>query len=73
MKDIFDGSHYQSLLDQLVSINGKEQQHRFFQDLRDIALGLSTNGYAPFRKRKNDRMAIVHLQLQPPTRGSVPC
>jgi hypothetical protein len=70
MKDIFDGSHYQSLLDQLVSINGKEQQHRFFQDLRDIALGLSTDGYAPFRKRKKTAwpLFIYNYNLPPEVR-----
>jgi hypothetical protein len=70
MKDIFDSSHYQSLLDQLVSINGKEQQHRFFQDLRDIALGLSTDGYLPFHKRKKTAwpLFIYNYNLPPEAR-----
>lgn len=45
MSDIFDGSHYRSLLDRLVVVNGEQQSHKYFSDPRDIALGGSTDGF----------------------------
>ncbi|KAI6014251.1 hypothetical protein BKA83DRAFT_4465892 [Pisolithus microcarpus] len=54
--DIFDRSIYQSLLQNHVSINGQTLNHTFSlfntfsDDPQDIALGLSTNGFAPFCK-----------------------
>ncbi|KAH7905238.1 hypothetical protein BJ138DRAFT_977437, partial [Hygrophoropsis aurantiaca] len=50
--DIFDGSWYQELCTKKVTINSNELKHNHFSDPRDIALGLSTDGFAPFRRRK---------------------
>jgi hypothetical protein len=51
--NIFDGIQYHSLLGQLVTPIGRQLQlFRYFLDPRDAALGLSTDGYAPFKKRK---------------------
>jgi hypothetical protein len=50
--DVFDGLHYRSLLERRVVIGDEEQDHTFFSDARDIALGLATDGFAPFKKRK---------------------
>ncbi|KAJ7215162.1 hypothetical protein C8J57DRAFT_982072, partial [Mycena rebaudengoi] len=52
VRDVFDGSHYQSLLGKLVTVLGKELAHKFFSDCRDIALGISFDGFAPFKRRK---------------------
>lgn len=50
--DIFDGAHYSHLCDRHVVVGGKTLGHRFFDSPRDIALGLSTDGFGPFKSRK---------------------
>ncbi len=52
MNDVFDGTIYRSMLGERVVIDGKPQNHSYFGDSRDVALGLSTDGFAPFRRRK---------------------
>ena len=49
MRDVFDSRHYQSLLNTIVPA---DMDHPFFHfsDERDIALGLSTDGFAPFKQ-----------------------
>jgi hypothetical protein len=57
-KDVFDGSHYQSLLD--TPVPGSEAHPFFyFSDGRDIALGLSTDGFAPFKKHSKTCWPII--------------
>lgn len=51
--DLPDGAHYQNPTKTNVTINGKTQRYKYFEDPRDIALGFSTDGFAPFRKRKH--------------------
>ena len=55
IKDVFDGSHYQTLLNTIVPA-GETEPFFYFSDKRDIALGLSTDGFGPFRKRKKTLM-----------------
>jgi hypothetical protein len=50
-RDILDRSVYRNLLKRRVVVDGKKMPHRYFSDPRDIALGLSTDGFAPFRCR----------------------
>jgi Transposase family tnp2 len=58
IKDVFDGLHYQSLLTTIVP--GSETRPFFyFSDKRDIALGLSTDGFGPFKKRKQTCWPII--------------
>jgi len=57
-KDVFDGSHYQSLLDSTIP-TGVAHPLFYFSDEHDIALGLSTDGFAPFRKRKQTCWPII--------------
>lgn len=57
--DIFDGSHYQGLKRKDVILDGVNQGHRYFSDDRDIALGLSTDGFAPFKRRKNTAWPLI--------------
>jgi hypothetical protein len=70
IKDIFDGSHYLHLLGTPVSIQGKEYSYNYFSDPRDIALGLSTDGFAPFRHRKSTAwpLLIFNFNLPPEIR-----
>ncbi|KAH8978700.1 hypothetical protein EDB86DRAFT_2761443, partial [Lactarius hatsudake] len=53
IKDIFDGENYKTLKSKYVQINEKTFGHRYFEDHGDIALGLSTDGFAPFNRRKS--------------------
>ena len=69
-KDVFDSTHYRSLLAQKVSINNRFLNHTFFSDFRDIALGLTTDGFAPFRRRKKTAwpMILINYNLPPEVR-----
>ncbi|KAI5823632.1 hypothetical protein K523DRAFT_254799, partial [Schizophyllum commune Tattone D] len=51
IKDMMDGSNYERLTRTHVVVNEKAYPHMFFDDCHDIALGLSTDGFAPFRRR----------------------
>jgi hypothetical protein len=59
VKDVFDSTVYQNLLDKRVPVNGELQSHTYFGDERDIALGLSTDGFAPFKRRKYTAWPLV--------------
>ncbi|KAI0698808.1 hypothetical protein C8Q76DRAFT_633802, partial [Earliella scabrosa] len=52
IRDVFDGTHYRSLQDRWVIVHGQNTYRLFFDDERDIALGFSTDGFAPWRRRK---------------------
>ena len=56
-KDVFDGSHYQSLLDTIIP--GAAHPFPYFSDERNIALGLSTDGFGPFKRCKKTCWPIV--------------
>ncbi|CDO71844.1 hypothetical protein BN946_scf184939.g68 [Trametes cinnabarina] len=57
--DIFDGSHYKDLCSRFVTVEGRQLDHQFFADRRDIALGLSSDGFAPWRRRKKTAWPII--------------
>ena len=57
--DIFDGSHYSNLCKAYVKVNDKVFNHTYFSDPRDVALGLSSDGFAPFNKRKSTAWPII--------------
>ena len=57
--DVFDGSHYRSLRDQHVGLNGVKFPHKYFEDHRDVALGLSTDGFSTFKNRKESAWAFI--------------
>ena len=59
-KDVFDGSYYryQSLLNTTVPTDGPHPFF-YFSDERDIALGLSMDGFAPFKKRNATCWPII--------------
>ena len=59
MKDIFDSSNYNTLCNTHVIIGWEKQTHKYFEDPRDIALGLSTNGFAPFKKWKHTCWPLI--------------
>jgi hypothetical protein len=51
IRDVFNGKVYRSLLGKHVTIGGRQQRHTYFGDKRDMVFGLSTDGYAPFKRR----------------------
>ncbi|KAI0694857.1 hypothetical protein C8Q76DRAFT_585319, partial [Earliella scabrosa] len=52
VRDVFDSAHYKDLCGRRVVIHGRDLGVQFFSDPRDVALGLSTDGFAPWRRRK---------------------
>jgi hypothetical protein len=59
LQDVMDGENYQRLRETHVTVNGQPRPYKYFQDPRDIALGLSTDGFCPFRKRKKTCWPIL--------------
>jgi len=57
--DVFDGTFYRELCKQQVTANGKTFPHQYFSDPRDIALGLSLDGFAPFKRRSNSAWPVI--------------
>ncbi len=47
------------LKEQHVVVEGKQLPHKYFDDCRDIAMGLSTDGFAPHRQRKKTAWPII--------------
>ncbi|KAF7358560.1 hypothetical protein MSAN_01194200 [Mycena sanguinolenta] len=58
-KDVFDGQHYRSLRTKFVKINGERLAHKYFEDPRDVALGASWDGFAPFKRRKKTAWPLI--------------
>jgi hypothetical protein len=59
MTDVFDGIHFRTLQDSFISIAGEQLPSLFFSDSRDIALGLSTDGFALFKRRTKAAWPLV--------------
>jgi hypothetical protein len=59
IKDIFDGKNYKALKTKYIQIDDKTFGCQYFDDHRDIALGLSTDGFVPFNRRKSTTWPII--------------
>lgn len=59
LTDILDGTHYTSLLGKCVTVYDEELPMWFFSDPRDIALGLSTDGFGPFKRRNKAAWPLI--------------
>ena len=57
--DIFDSHIYRRLLGKRVVIDGKQATHQYFSDPRDVALGLSTDGFGPFKRRTTTAWPLI--------------
>lgn len=64
--DIFDAEHYDHLRKTNVTIGDEELPHRFFSQPTDIALGLSTDGFGPFKKRKQSCWPLIAFNYNLP-------
>ena len=49
IRDVFDCTHYRNLLHRKVIVDGVERPYNHFSDSRNIALGLSVDGYLLFK------------------------
>ena len=68
--DVFDGSHYHTLLNTFVTVADQQLPFLFFNDPRDVALGLSTDGFGPFKHRQQTAwpLLIFNYNLPPEVR-----
>jgi hypothetical protein len=57
--DVFDGERYRRLCNTEVTIDGDPIGHNFFSQPTDLALGLSTDGFCPFKRRKQTCWPII--------------
>ena len=57
--DVFDSHIYHDLLGRKVVVDRKILPHKYFSDPRDIALGLSTDGFGPFKRRKATAWPLI--------------
>ena len=64
--DVFDRSLYNELCQKHVKMNGKDLPHKYFSDARDIALGLSLDGVAPFKSRKQTAWPVILFNFNLP-------
>jgi hypothetical protein len=57
--DIFDGTYYRSLLGRRVTVGAETLEHKYFSKPTDVALGLSTDGFGPFKSRKQTCWPLI--------------
>ncbi|THH12489.1 hypothetical protein EW146_g7643 [Bondarzewia mesenterica] len=70
ISDVFDGKRYRRISRKNVIVDGKVLPFTHFGDARDVALGLSTDGFAPWRKRSKTcwPLIIFNYNLPPEIR-----
>jgi hypothetical protein len=73
IQDIFDGDEYNRLRRTHVTIDGKRQPYKFFEDRREVALGLSADGMCPFKRRKHScwPLILINYNLPPDQRTHI--
>ena len=57
--DVMDSQSYRTLLTKNVVVDGKQLPHKYLEDDRDFALGLSTDGFAPFKRRTKTAWPLI--------------
>jgi len=64
ISDVFDGEHYQRLLRTLVTIDGRQLNHYYFSDPRDIAFYICLDSYLLYKWNRSGPSAMpIVLQL----------
>lgn len=66
INDIFDCQQYRALQDTPVTIGGKPHPFRFFASEGDIALGLLTDGFAPFKRSRQTCWPLLLINFNMP-------
>ena len=59
VKDVYDGEEYRRLVNEKVVVGEQCFNHQYFEDTRDVALGLSTDGFGPFKRRKHTCWPLI--------------
>ncbi|KAF8667769.1 Transposase family tnp2 [Rhizoctonia solani] len=59
LSDIFDGSFYRQLLGCCVTVGAETLDHHYFSKPTDVALGLSTDSFGPFKSRKQTCWPLI--------------
>ncbi|KAF8830746.1 hypothetical protein HHX47_DHR2001130 [Lentinula edodes] len=59
INDVFDGDEYLKLQNEFVEVGNRKLSHRYFDDHRDIALGLSMDGFGPFKRCKHTCWPLI--------------
>lgn len=68
IRDIFDGAHYNRLCGERVAVGGDVLGHHYFSQPTDIALGLSSDGFGPFKSRQKSCWPLLAFNYNlPPT------
>ncbi|KAJ3489496.1 hypothetical protein NLI96_g2091 [Meripilus lineatus] len=57
--DVMDSGVYRNLLGKHVRVDDKTLPHTYFSDPRHLAMGLSTDGFCPFRRRKKTAWPLI--------------
>lgn len=70
IQDIFDGKIYKQLQESNITVGGRDTGRKFFAAATDVALGMSTDGFAPFKSRKQTcwPLLLFNLNLPPDLR-----
>jgi len=68
IRDVFDCSVYQELLEKQVVVDGQTQDHTYFSDPRDIALGISLDGVTYFSRRRHSVWPVILVNYNLPPR-----
>ncbi|KAF5341189.1 hypothetical protein D9611_006128 [Ephemerocybe angulata] len=70
LRDIFDGKVFEALRATKVQVGGHEQEYKFFDMATDIALGFASDGFAPFKSRKQTcwPLLVFNYNLSPELR-----
>ena len=65
--DIWDGALYKDLRKRHIKINGEELRKRYFEDMHNIALGLTADSFSPWKKQKYTAwpLLLIIYNLQP--------
>ncbi|QRW03344.1 Transposase family tnp2 [Ceratobasidium sp. AG-Ba] len=66
VSDIFDGKRYKELLEQKVIVGHDVLDHNYFSLPTDVALGLSTDGFGPFRSRNETCWPLLLINYNLP-------
>ena len=66
VSDVFDGKLYRDLCGKFVRVDGQTFDHKYFEDNRDIALGLSLDGFPIFNKRNLSAWPVILINFSLP-------
>ena len=66
VRDIFDSSIYRDLIEKHVIVDGRVQEHKYFSDPRDVALGISLDGVTYFSRRQHSVWPVILINYNLP-------